>query len=343
MASILPLAGAANALMLSAAIAVRAVQANSRAGIYGAAFLAGAAAAAIVITLDHAGFDPGRALTFIEGALTLGSGPLLVLFVAALTGRRIVAAPLFLPMTAFVAATLFAPDFVLGRARVEYLVAAQIGFTLLALWLARRQSEPAGRGAGRRRMFALLIIGAVAAIHAAQIVRTLGADIGWLRDVVPSTMAVIFFALAGLVFFGARAALDPILSAPEAVSPETEALAAKLDAALTLEALRNPKLSLPDLARSIGVGPQAAAAALAGARRMAFKEYLLHRRVREAARLLRDRGERRTSMEAIGLLAGFGSRSAFYQAFRDQMGVTPAAFRAANDPEPVQKPETGQV
>jgi AraC-like DNA-binding protein len=33
-------------------------------------------------------------------------------------------------------------------------------------------------------------------------------------------------------------------------------------------------------------------------------------------------------MEAIGLLSGFGSRSAFYAAFRSHTGLTPSAFRA---------------
>jgi AraC-like DNA-binding protein len=44
-------------------------------------------------------------------------------------------------------------------------------------------------------------------------------------------------------------------------------------------------------------------------------------------------------MEAIGLLVGFGSRSAFYKAFNDQVGLSPAAYRRE---EGVQNLDSGQ-
>nr|HRK63217.1 helix-turn-helix domain-containing protein [Terricaulis sp.] len=72
---------------------------------------------------------------------------------------------------------------------------------------------------------------------------------------------------------------------------------------------------------------------------MTFPEYLQHARVEETKRLLRDPAETRTSVEAIGLLAGFGSRSAFYKAFGDRVGMSPAAYRAHNG---VQTAESGQ-
>ena len=43
-------------------------------------------------------------------------------------------------------------------------------------------------------------------------------------------------------------------------------------------------------------------------------------------------------MEAIGLLAGFGSRSGFYKAFAEQVGMSPAAYRAQ---KAVQSAESG--
>jgi len=58
-----------------------------------------------------------------------------------------------------------------------------------------------------------------------------------------------------------------------------------------------------------------------------FYNFINRYRVREAKELLRSAAESRTSVEAIGLMAGFRSRSTFYEAFRKDTGKTPAQFR----------------
>lgn len=331
-AAIFPLAGAANAALLSIALGVQAALRRSRAGLCGAGFLAGAAVAVVVITLDHASAPGGWFLPLLEGALTLGGGALFALFVAALIGVRVEARLMFAPMAAFVLAALIAPGVVLDQVSVEWLVLAQAGFTVFAAWLVWRARTQDGRLAAGRRTIALMAVAAVACIHAAQLVRTIWSDAEFLRDVVPYVTASIFFVLAGLVYLGARAAaLEPIMSAQPA-APDALALAARLDAAMA-SALRRPDLTLAEVSAAAGVSHQAAAKALLSAHGVTFKEQLLRLRVREAKRLLRDPAEQRTSMEAIGLLAGFGSRSAFYKAFRDQTGVSPAVFRAESCPE----------
>jgi AraC-like DNA-binding protein len=108
-------------------------------------------------------------------------------------------------------------------------------------------------------------------------------------------------------------------------------LISRLDRALGEGGLaRKTDLKASDAAAAVGVSARELAKALGEARGASFSEYILRKRVELALRLLRDPAERRTSMEAIGLLAGFGSRSAFYSAFTKQVGETPSAFRKRN-------------
>lgn len=329
-AAVFPIAGAANAAVLSLAIAVRALARRSRTGLYGAGFLAGAAIATVVITLDHAGVAAGGALQFIEGALTLVGGALFALFVAALMDRKLHVWLMLAPAIVFIGSALLAPGFVLHQLTIEALVLVQAAFTGLAAWIAFFPLRE-GRQNARRQLIGRLAVGAMVAIHGAQLIRAF-VETEAVRDVVPYAIATMFFGLAGLVYFGARAAaFDPIF-AERSSSPEAAGLLARLEEAMSA-LLKKADLDAAEAAAAIGATPEALAKALASARGLSFKEYLLGMRVAEARRLLRDPAEARTSMEAIGLLAGFGSRSAFYKAFRDQTGVSPAVFRAETCPE----------
>lgn len=327
-ASVFPLAGAANAALLSAVIGWRAIERRSLPGLYGAAFLAVAALAITVITLDHAGVSGGVVLPAAEALLTLAAGPFFALFVGALLGKRANAAMMFAPLALYIVATMIIPSVLLRGPRIEALVLVQIGYTLFALAMALSAPRPTGRLGRRRRAFALMAIAALSSMHVAQLVRALS-DAAWLHDIVPYVTATLFFALAGIVMFGVRtAALDPVLNA-DALSDQDRALVARLEAAMAApELLRNPRLTLADVSAAAGVGAPAAARLLATAFGASFKDHITRLRVREAERLLRDPAEARTSMEAIGLLSGFGSRSAFYEAFRAHTGLSPAAYRA---------------
>jgi AraC-like DNA-binding protein len=318
--------------MMSLAIGAQAATRGSRAGLYGAGFLAGASLAVTVITLDHAGVQLGLVAPLLEGALTLGGGALFALFIAALLGRTFNPLVMLAPMAAFLAAAALAPALTLRQLNVEYLVLAQAAFTAFAAWMAFT-AKMEGKPGLRRRTIARVAVFAVLCIHAAQIVRA-SSDAEALRDIVPYVTATIFFILAGLVYFGARAAaLEPVLSARQRCN-EASLLLAMADQTLAApRLLRKADLTLQEAAASIGASPNALGDALNAERAVTFKEYLQRLRVGEAARLLADPAEARTSMEAIGLLAGFGSRSAFYKAFREQTGVSPAAYRAEICPE----------
>ena len=58
-----------------------------------------------------------------------------------------------------------------------------------------------------------------------------------------------------------------------------------------------------------------------------FFDYVNHRRVDEALRLIQlDAGPHRAMLD-IALAVGFNSTSTFYSAFRKVTGVTPGAYR----------------
>ena len=54
-------------------------------------------------------------------------------------------------------------------------------------------------------------------------------------------------------------------------------------------------------------------------------------RMQHARMLLSDPKETKTSIEAIALLSGYHSRSAFYEAFKKAQGTTPASYRNSID------------
>lgn len=58
-----------------------------------------------------------------------------------------------------------------------------------------------------------------------------------------------------------------------------------------------------------------------------YYEWLATYRVEEAKRLLQSTEYQQFKLEEVGRLAGFNSRSAFYNAFKKMEAETPAAYR----------------
>lgn len=61
-----------------------------------------------------------------------------------------------------------------------------------------------------------------------------------------------------------------------------------------------------------------------------FKQYINEYRVREAIHLLSDPANDNITLEAIGQMAGFNSRAAFYRSFVETTKLTPSQFRHNN-------------
>ena len=93
------------------------------------------------------------------------------------------------------------------------------------------------------------------------------------------------------------------------------------------KAFLDPDISLVKVAGIVGMKPRALSTLLNQQMGLPFRDFINSLRIAEAERLLGSPEERETSIEAIGLLSGFRSRSSFYDAFKARNQVTPAEFR----------------
>jgi AraC-like DNA-binding protein len=87
----------------------------------------------------------------------------------------------------------------------------------------------------------------------------------------------------------------------------------------------DPALTLPRLARRLGMPQVRLSQLLNDNNQTSLKQYLTQLRVGEAKTLLRQ--EPGKPLEAVAEAAGFQSMSTFYAAFKKLEGITPAAFR----------------
>ncbi|MEL7163182.1 MAG: helix-turn-helix domain-containing protein, partial [Bacteroidota bacterium] len=84
-------------------------------------------------------------------------------------------------------------------------------------------------------------------------------------------------------------------------------------------------LKLADLARILESTPHELSQVLNDRLGQRFTDYLRGFRVHHAQQSILT--DDHLTLEAIGLEAGFGSKSAFYAAFREVTGTTPATYR----------------
>jgi AraC-like DNA-binding protein len=191
------------------------------------------------------------------------------------------------------------------------------------------------------------IVGFLAVVNVAQIVRMSFGHVDMVRAIVPLVMSGGFVALVTFVAWrsaAARPESPPIAPAPvaaadkaaapryeksgldEAVAPE---LLERIDRVLTHDRLfARADLTLGELARAANSTPHQVSEALNRYAGLSFHELLNRRRVEDVKEQLLDPASDRYTIEGIGASAGFGSRSALYAAFRRIEGMTPAAFRA---------------
>lgn len=341
--TVLTFAAAINAALLAAALGAQSIRKKARAGIFASLYLAIAAAAVMLIATDHAGLGLPRNLSsIVEGVLTFASGPLFLLFSSASLGARIDLRALFAALAALALAVVAATQFFPLQLVADRLVFAQMAFTALAAAIALRAGGAKGRAA-RGRDFVLAAVAGLSVLHAAQLARTFWPDLALLQNIVPIVGALALFALSTAVYFGGRLGfLDILTDPPPVATGAMRALAARMEAALAGGLIKKSDLTTADAAAAIGVSTEELAEAMRAVTGAGFSPWLQQLRVNEAQRLLADPKEARTSMEAIGLLAGFGSRSAFYQAFGERVGVSPAVYRKSLGGKPVQNGETGQ-
>lgn len=157
---------------------------------------------------------------------------------------------------------------------------------------------------------------------------------GYTSYIVGALSFTFVLALSVLVYLRLRSGQAPIVPYQDRRIPEAEAAAQlqSLDALMARERLHlDPALTLPRLARRLGMPQARLSQLLNDNNQTSFKQYLAQLRVGEARTLLRQ--EPSKPLEAIAEAAGFQSMSTFYSAFKKVEGITPAAFRQ-RDPAP---------
>jgi AraC-like DNA-binding protein len=189
------------------------------------------------------------------------------------------------------------------------IVAYQIAYTVAAAMRERRS---------------ILIL--FAAVHVAQLVRFFWSEVVAIRNVVPvvGTAGILAF---GLVLTFSRMSGKRYRKSALAADDALRTIERLDELMRTAAAYRDPSLSLPALAERLGVTAHHLSQALNEHRGTTLVDYLATFRVEEARRQLLDPARDHVTIDAIAESAGFGSRSAFYTAFRRLAGVPPSALR----------------
>lgn len=259
------------------------------------------------------------------GAL-LASG-LFVDYVAQSVGVRSVRLWPYLPAGLFLSAAAFNGGRFGAPTEMGHIIAVQIAMTAVAttLWLTRRGSVPPG-WAGRPENLRLpILLCGMVVFHAAQLLRLAAPENSLLFDLVPLLGAAGLLAFSVYAVVGSQTLRGMVKAPVRAADPQTaERL---IDILRQSRAYLDPDLSLSKAALLAGLPPYRLSQALNGVG--GFRKTVNALRIEEARRLLRDPVEAATSVEAVSALCGFRSRSRFYVAFTDAVGVSPTAYRAS--------------
>jgi AraC-like DNA-binding protein len=90
---------------------------------------------------------------------------------------------------------------------------------------------------------------------------------------------------------------------------------------------RNPNLSRVDIAKRLNISVGYLSQIISEQSEKKIPDYLNYYRTEEVKKMLLDPDFDRYSLLAIGLEAGFNSKTAFYTAFKKETGTTPATFK----------------
>lgn len=206
------------------------------------------------------------------------------------------------------------------------------------LWLARSLFALRGERANFRLEMRLL--GGVFAIA------VVVAVLGFFQAALPGKLFYSLYACAiGLAFLLVQIALGLRPQLPVEVQETVQAAyatstlntvdcaaaLARLDTLMSVERVyTDADLSLPGLARRVGLSPHQLSELLNARLGKGFARYLREHRVEAAKTMLRQ--EPNASVLSVGLSVGFTAQSNFYEAFREVAGTTPGQFRKLQSP-----------
>jgi len=232
---------------------------------------------------------------------------------------------------------------VIGAPWLPFAWALPLAFLLGAgylLWLARTVHALAAERARFRLELAML--GAVFVIAIAVAVLGVGS---------PLLEREAFFALYAVAIGGAFLLVNVVLGLAPALSGEVAEVARERYAVSTLgqvdcpavlarlerlmreeQLYQHSDLGLLGLAERLELSAHQLSELLNTRLGKSFSRYLREVRVEAARHLLT--ADPRASVLSVGMSVGFGSQSAFYEAFREITGMTPAKYRRTQAPPP---------
>jgi len=117
---------------------------------------------------------------------------------------------------------------------------------------------------------------------------------------------------------------------------DMQRIASKLEEKMQQQQLYlDPALTMPKLASSIGVSPNYLSQTLNAHYQSSFFDYINGLRIEYSKTLLSDTTRQGLSIIDIAMESAFNSRSTFYAAFKQAVGMTPAQFRKEQKSAPV--------
>lgn len=145
------------------------------------------------------------------------------------------------------------------------------------------------------------------------------------------TFTLIFYAFLIYIFFikNREGIFDDIpekYGAKKLENVEAKSLLKQLDKIMNEKKLyKNANIKLNDIATELGISSHKLSQLLNDNLGKSFALYINELRIEETKRLLLENNQ--YTLEAIGLDAGFSSKSAFYVAFKKLLGQTPSEFK----------------
>jgi AraC-like DNA-binding protein len=315
--------GAANALILGSVLVFgpRLHRTRSRKKL-GWALIAYAYLLFSFTAVENAWFPAVWWVWLVDYVVVLFASALFLDYMSDAVGRGSVSRLWYLSPVLFVLlAALMGREFIAGPA-ISVVILVQLAYSCVTTWLYIAYGQ---KLATRAHHLYVLLIG-LWILHAFQLALMVAPTVGWLFDAVPLIGAALMIALTILVITDPRSLRSLAQVTPSQNHP-TLTLQTIDQYMQTERPHLDPRLSLDDLAKALGIAARDLSQFIKSSDGGNFYQFVNGHRVAEAKRLLTDPAEHRTSIEAIGLMAGFRSRSTFYDSFRRETGQTPAQYR----------------
>jgi len=173
-----------------------------------------------------------------------------------------------------------------------------------------------------------LFMAALLSVYTLQIVYLFNQELMSLYLLAPSLGTLIFGLFFGLFIFAPKTVnvfLKPAFQGPAMAN--SESMTRLLESLTIQELYTDTDLTLARLAKALDYTPRQLSSLINSETGETYTRFINKFRIAKARELLDDETARQVSIEAIALLCGFKSRSAFYMAFRKETGMSPGHYR----------------